>query len=114
MLFLVNNSIAYLQIWVKHIDQVFPTYGAATITGDGFTTVVEGQTYSKVLNIGGVSADSLVNVQIPYQTMQLFLDNSVYGMYASNTNGVVTLFIQADEAPNFDFNIQYTIEKFTT
>ena len=114
MLFLVNNGIAYLQIWVKHIDQVFPTYGTATITGDSFTTVVEGQTYSKVLNIGGVSADSLVNVQIPYQTMQLFLDNSVYGMYASNTNGVVTLFIQADEAPNFDFNIQYTIEKFTT
>ena len=114
MLFLVNNSIAYLQIWVKHIDQVFPTYGTVTITGDSFTTVVEGQTYSKVLNIGGVSADSLVNVQIPYQTVQLFIDNSVYGMYASNTNGVVTLFIQADEAPNFDFNIQYTIEKFIT
>lgn len=114
MLFLISNNVAYLQIWVKHTDQIFPTYGTTTVTGDGWTTVVEGETFSKVLNIAGVSADSLVNVQIPYQTIKLFLDNSVYGMYASNTNGTVTLFVQADEAPNFEFNIQYTIEKFTS
>ena len=114
MLFLISNNVAYLQIWVKHTDQVFPTYGTTTVTGDGWTTVVEGETFSKILNIAGVSADSLVNVQIPYQTIKLFLDNSVYGMYASNTNGTVTLFVQADEAPNFEFNIQYTIEKFTS
>lgn len=114
MLFLISNNVAYLQIWVKHTDQVFPTYGTTTISGDSWTTVVEGETFSKVLSIAGVSADSLVNVQVPYQTIKLFLDNSVYGMYASNTNGTVTLFVQADEAPNFDFNIQYTIEKFTS
>lgn len=114
MLFLISNNVAYLQIWVKHTGQIFPTYGTTTVTGDGWTTVVEGETFSKVLNIAGVSADSLVNVQIPYQTIKLFLDNSVYGMYASNTNGTVTLFVQADEAPNFEFNIQYTIEKFTS
>lgn len=114
MLFLVNNSIAYLQIWVKHIDQVFPSYGITTVSGDGWTTVVEGETFSKVINITGVSSDSLVNVQIDYTVIKKFLDNSGYGIYASNTNGTVTLFVQADEAPNFDFNIQYTIEKFTT
>lgn len=114
MLFLVNNSIAYLQIWVKHTDQVFPSYGTTTVTGDGWTTVVAGETFSKVINIAGVSSDSLVNVQIDYTVIKKFLDNSVYGIYASNTNGTVTLFVQADEAPNFDFNIQYTIEKFIT
>lgn len=114
MLFLISNNVAYLQIWVKHTDQVFPIYGTTTVTGDSWTTVVEGETFSKVLNIAGVSADSLVNVQVPYQTIKLFLDNSVYGMYASNTNGTVTLFVQADDAPNFDFDIQYTIEKFTS
>lgn len=114
MLFLISNNVAYLQIWVKHTDQIFPTYGTTTVTGDGWTTVVEGETFSKVLNIAGVSSDSLVNVQIDYTVIKKFLDNSVYGIYASNTNGTVTLFVQADEAPNFDFNIQYTIEKFTT
>ena len=51
MLFLVNNSIAYLQIWVKHIDQVFPTYGAVTITGDGFTTVVPDVTFTSLSSV---------------------------------------------------------------